>query len=81
MRLYMDREGMAWTMQTERVCATCGIVIRWQATIVDGRAYCCLGCAQGGPCKCDYDNLPLPDQINPMVLQKMHRSPKEDSAA
>lgn len=41
-------------------CANCGIEIRWQPTIVDGKAYCCLGCAQGGPCTCDYSNLPQP---------------------
>lgn len=46
-------------MQTVNpVCANCGIEIRWQPTIVDGKAYCCLGCAQGGPCTCDYSNLP-----------------------
>jgi hypothetical protein len=40
------------------VCANCGIEIGWQATVVDGRLYCCLGCAMGGPCTCDYSNLP-----------------------
>ena len=42
------------------VCANCGIEIRWQPTIVDGEKYCCCGCSQGGPCNCDYSNLPLP---------------------
>jgi hypothetical protein len=50
------------------ICATCGIVIRWQPTIVDGKTYCCFGCAQGGPCECDYENLPEPDEVNAMVL-------------
>ena len=40
-------------------CSNCGIAIRWQPTIVDGEAYCCWGCSQGGPCSCDYSNLPL----------------------
>ena len=40
------------------ICANCGIEIHWQPTIVDGRTYCCPGCAQGGPCTCDYSNLP-----------------------
>ena len=39
-------------------CANCGIKIAWRATVVDGRTYCCLGCATGGPCTCDYSNLP-----------------------
>jgi hypothetical protein len=42
----------------DHTCAKCGIRIRWQPTIVDGETYCCLGCAMGGPCSCDYSNLP-----------------------
>ena len=42
------------------VCANCGIEFNWQPTIVDGMAYCCLGCSQGGPCTCDYSRLPQP---------------------
>lgn len=61
---------MPLIMRAEPVCASCGIVIRWQPTIVDGEVYCCLGCAQGGPCECDYDNLPQPDGHTAMVLQK-----------
>jgi hypothetical protein len=40
------------------VCANCGILIRWLPTVVDGKTYCCLGCARGGPCECDYHHLP-----------------------
>lgn len=57
-------------MHQQLVCANCGIVIRWQATILEGRPYCCLGCAQGGPCDCDYDNLPQPGNASSMVLQQ-----------
>jgi len=57
-------------MHSEPMCANCRIVIRWQPTIVDGRFYCCLGCAQGGPCECDYDHLPQRDEINPLVLKR-----------
>jgi hypothetical protein len=60
-------------MRLQPVCATCGIVIHWEPTVVDGELYCCLGCAQGGPCDCDYDNLPQPGQSNPMVLQGQGR--------
>jgi hypothetical protein len=56
-------------MPEELVCTNCGILIRWQPTIVDGRAYCCLGCAGGGPCECDYDNLPRPGQVKAMVCR------------
>jgi len=36
-------------------CANCGIRITWPAITSDGKAYCCLGCALGGPCYCSYD--------------------------
>ncbi len=35
-------------------CANCDIDILWPATIVQGKTYCCTGCAAGGPCNCDY---------------------------
>jgi hypothetical protein len=43
------------------VCANCGNEFNWQPTVVDGAAYCCIGCSQGGPCTCDYSRLPQPD--------------------
>jgi hypothetical protein len=49
------------------VCANCGIEFNWQPTVVDGVAYCCLGCSQGGPCSCDYNNLPQPDNHTALV--------------
>lgn len=35
-------------------CANCEIEILWPPTMVQGQAYCCIGCAAGGPCSCDY---------------------------
>ncbi|HEU0001549.1 MAG TPA: hypothetical protein VFQ36_11645 [Ktedonobacteraceae bacterium] len=35
-------------------CANCDIEILWTPTIARGAAYCCTGCAAGGPCNCDY---------------------------
>ena len=49
------------------VCANCGIEINWQPTIVDGRTYCCLGCSLGGPCSCDYSNLPRTGEFRALV--------------
>ena len=43
------------------LCANCEIEIRWKPTIVDGNRYCCAGCAEGGPCICDYAQLPRLD--------------------
>jgi hypothetical protein len=54
-------------MMHEIVCVNCGIVIRWQPTLVEGRPYCCLGCTRGGPCECDYDNLPEPGAMHAMA--------------
>jgi hypothetical protein len=35
-------------------CANCDIDILWPPTVVQGKIYCCTGCAAGGPCNCDY---------------------------
>ncbi|MDA8216692.1 MAG: hypothetical protein M0Z94_03650 [Dehalococcoidales bacterium] len=45
-------------------CATCGLEIEWKPVLVDGKAYCCGGCAQGGPCYCSYDAR---EQIAPVA--------------
>jgi hypothetical protein len=49
-------------------CMNCGILIRWQPTIVEGRAYCCMGCVEGGPCTCDYSTLPGRGDNRPIVV-------------
>jgi hypothetical protein len=64
-------------MSEQPVCSNCGITIRWQPTIVDGKAYCCLGCAQGGPCQCDYDNLPRHGSVQAMVRQTPPQASEE----
>ena len=56
-------------MPEETYCACCGIGIHWQPTIVDGKLFCCLGCAKGGPCVCDYDNLPKQDKPSDLVFR------------
>jgi hypothetical protein len=35
-------------------CANCDIEILWAPTVVQGKTFCCTGCAAGGPCNCDY---------------------------
>ena len=35
-------------------CANCDIEILWPSTVVQGKTFCCTGCAAGGPCNCDY---------------------------
>ncbi len=57
-------------MDLQKKCANCGIVIHWQPTLLGGTTYCCPGCAQGGPCICDYDNLPPPGEVLAMVVRK-----------
>jgi hypothetical protein len=68
--------GSTQLMDRAKVCANCGIAIQWQPTIVVGKTYCCLGCAHGGPCECDYDNLPLPGAVNPIVHQPSESRPE-----
>lgn len=36
-------------------CDNCGVEIPWKPVMHRDRAYCCGGCAQGGPCYCSYD--------------------------
>jgi hypothetical protein len=36
-------------------CANCGAEIPWKPVVHREHAYCCGGCAQGGPCYCSYD--------------------------
>ncbi len=49
-------------------CKTCGIAIRWQPTMVGSDPFCCTGCARGGPCICDYEHLPQPDDQASMTI-------------
>lgn len=54
--LYSENMNTARSAQSEqRVrCANCDIEILWPAVTVQDTAYCCTGCAAGGPCTCDY---------------------------
>lgn len=36
-------------------CASCEILITGKAVWRMDESYCCLGCAQGGPCICTYE--------------------------
>lgn len=36
-------------------CASCDGVITGRAVYRMDEAYCCLGCAEGGPCSCSYE--------------------------
>ncbi len=40
---------------TRQLCACCEIEIDGEPVVRDGRAFCCEGCAAGGPCTCDYN--------------------------
>ena len=60
--------------EQELICANCGIAIHWQSTLVDDKAYCCHGCAEGGPCACDYDNLPPRGAVRPMIHHSVYES-------
>ena len=48
------REGKNNAQDQVLRCANCDIEILWTPTIARGAAYCCTGCAAGGPCSCDY---------------------------
>jgi len=61
---------MPYTTSTPPKCANCQIAIRWRPTIVNGKFYCCLGCAEGGPCTCDYSRLPKSGEVQAIVLRQ-----------
>jgi len=52
-------------MTVETICDRCGMEYDWPGVEIDGRVYCCVGCASGGPCACDRTHLlemePSPD--------------------
>lgn len=54
-------------------CATCGIAIKWRPTIIKKELFCCVGCACGGPCTCDYEHLPAIDHQAVMIVSKNMR--------
>ena len=49
------------TQQKALRCANCDIEFLWLPTIIGGKSYCCTGCANGGPCCCDYSEY---DAVN-----------------
>jgi hypothetical protein len=54
-------------------CRNCGIDIPWPPVVVGIAAFCCGGCAQGGPCYCSYDP-PEPEPTRP-ALEADHEGP------
>ncbi len=54
----------------QNVCESCGIAFHWQPTIVGKSIYCCLGCAEGGPCTCDYSLLPGQEDHAAIVVRE-----------
>ncbi len=50
----VQQEQERHTEQKNLRCANCDIEFLWPPTIVRGKTYCCTGCANGGPCCCDY---------------------------
>jgi hypothetical protein len=47
-------EGQGKSPRPVPRCANCEIDILWVPVYRQGVAYCCVGCAAGGPCSCDY---------------------------
>jgi hypothetical protein len=47
-------EGKSNAQRQVARCTNCDIEILWPPTVVQGKTFCCTGCAAGGPCNCDY---------------------------
>jgi hypothetical protein len=41
-------------MDEPKRCASCDVELDKLPVVVSGSAYCCDGCADGGPCVCSY---------------------------
>ncbi len=53
-----DGEPAGQLEDAEHECANCFALFSWDPTAVYGEAYCCAGCADGGPCFCTYVGPP-----------------------
>lgn len=53
-RAWNDSVSQRSQRQSLLRCANCDIDILWPPVVVQGKTYCCIGCAAGGPCNCDY---------------------------
>jgi len=58
-------------------CANCDIIFDWLPTRIGQAEYCCSGCADGGPCCCDYDNLPRSAPEQPSLALSPGDRPKD----
>lgn len=56
-------------------CGSCEIELTGSPLLVDGKAFCCAGCAEGGPCTCTYEGdqgrYPHNGHSDPMVVQDL----------
>ncbi|MEP7361110.1 MAG: hypothetical protein ABI744_05965 [Chloroflexota bacterium] len=49
-------------------CASCEGIITGRPVYRMDEAYCCLGCAQGGPCVCTYEQDQADDGVDHLGL-------------
>ena len=49
-------------------CASCELLITGTPVYRMDESYCCLGCAQGGPCVCTYDADMAEDGVDNLGL-------------
>ena len=58
-------------------CSSCDIELPGGAPTIHGEAFCCRGCAAGGPCVCTYDELEavraMAARIQPGFLDELLR--------
>ncbi|MFZ2361300.1 MAG: hypothetical protein WA040_18305 [Anaerolineae bacterium] len=47
------------------VCDGCGVEIAWAAFVLGDKTFCCVDCAEGRDCECDY-----PPQESPTAGQQ-----------
>jgi len=62
-----------------QTCANCEEIITGAPYQADGEAFCCVGCALGGPCQCTYTSTSTPAE--PMIEAGVPATPTSASIA
>ena len=63
-------------------CDSCDIELNTDPLVVRGRAFCCEGCSEGGPCACTYEKEnsrhPRNGHSDPVVSDMLLRATNPD---
>ncbi|HET9682161.1 MAG TPA: hypothetical protein VFP19_08990 [Candidatus Limnocylindrales bacterium] len=58
-------------------CASCDTLLTGRPVYHMDETYCCLGCAEGGPCMCSYEEDLASDGVDHLGLPFVETAPTE----